>query len=153
MDALSSSDIHIDQAVEPQHRLIATFESRCKYCVCCQKLLIKTKSGWGPKTRYQCEVCNVPLCKGGRTKNCFDIYHTMLFGKQFTSSSDQQSISHSSYDQQHINLSGSEQQYVSPSSADSQGFSHSNYDQRYRRPSSSDQQYNSKSSSEQQYID
>ncbi|KAJ8299078.1 hypothetical protein KUTeg_023138 [Tegillarca granosa] len=146
MAMLSSSDMHIDQAIKPQHRLVATFESRCKYCICCQKLLIKTKSGWGPKTRYQCEACNVPLCKGGRTKNCFDIYHSMLFGKRYTSSSDQQSICHSTYDQQYISHSSSDQQYSNASSADHQQISDSSFDQRYFSPSISNQQHIRKSS-------
>lgn len=63
-----------------EHRLIPTFESKCRKCTYCALSKTKTRSGWRPTTRHLCQACNVPLCKGGKGKNCFYLYHQMTFG-------------------------------------------------------------------------
>lgn len=53
--------------------------TRQKTCAWCKMLNIRTtKSGVTPRTYYQCNVCNVPLCIN--EKNCFSLYHQKIMG-------------------------------------------------------------------------
>lgn len=55
------------------HRLVSL--PKTKNCVVCQANRVKTKSGWGVKTRQICSLCDVPLCSYRTERNCYYIYH------------------------------------------------------------------------------
>lgn len=62
------------------HRLVRVDpvdKNKQKTCAYCQFRKIRTKNGYTPKSYYECEACQLPLCKSGR--NCFLVYHKLLF--------------------------------------------------------------------------
>ncbi|KAJ8298945.1 hypothetical protein KUTeg_023005 [Tegillarca granosa] len=65
---------------DSRHRLIHVKGVR-KPCVCCRLHKNRTKSGWFIYSFYKCVGCDVPLCDS-RKRNCFDLYHKLLYGNQ-----------------------------------------------------------------------
>lgn len=77
----SSSPNSTSQSGGKLHRLIHITDEKTKNkpCVYCQFTGVKTKSGWKVYTTYQCEACDIPLCRGSR--NCFMLYHKQYVGR------------------------------------------------------------------------
>ena len=59
------------------HRLIRNEENKPRICALCKFYHVKTVKGWKVYSRFHCNVCKVPLCKGER--DCFDIFHNALY--------------------------------------------------------------------------
>lgn len=66
------------------HNLVPTDGRKQKLCRYCRANEKKSPSGWKILTRSKCDICNVPLCQGGKTeRNCFRLFHEeYVFGKQ-----------------------------------------------------------------------
>ncbi|XP_033752958.1 uncharacterized protein LOC117336493 isoform X8 [Pecten maximus] len=62
------------------HHRLAHLQGLRKLCVYCQFNKIKTKSGWWIYTRYKCEGCEVPLCNTTSERDCFMLYHNLMYG-------------------------------------------------------------------------
>lgn len=77
------------QQPHQQHRLIKAYtNNNKKECAFCRLNKVRTKSGWRPNTHYKCEACDLPFCK---LKNCFGIYHKMIYERFDPSQAFQQS--------------------------------------------------------------
>ena len=61
---------------EQPHVRVRISSGRQARCVVCRHNKVKTASGWDIISYFKCGTCQVPLCKG---KDCFQIYHSMLF--------------------------------------------------------------------------
>ncbi|XP_060086276.1 uncharacterized protein LOC132565629 isoform X6 [Ylistrum balloti] len=62
------------------HHRLAHLQGLRKLCVYCQFNKIKTKSGWWIYTRYKCDGCEVPLCNTTSERDCFMLYHNLMYG-------------------------------------------------------------------------
>ncbi|XP_069132883.1 uncharacterized protein [Argopecten irradians] len=69
------------------HHRLAHLQGVRKLCVYCQFNKIKTKSGWWIYTRYKCEGCEIPLCNTTSERDCFILYHNLMYGGSHVSSS------------------------------------------------------------------
>ncbi|KAJ8299257.1 hypothetical protein KUTeg_023317 [Tegillarca granosa] len=63
-----------------EHRLVRAYTSNGKKeCAFCKYRKVKTKSGWRPNTHYKCIACDIPLCNERNERNCFELYHKMIY--------------------------------------------------------------------------